>query len=117
MNKCNTESVARSLAAESKLHYGVSVFDGKFYVGDVQELQDIGVIELHWHDGTKCKPHDDINPVASRIQKLEAVLARVASDRNFRVHCNDGLVEEVHLVVGIPAPPQHDFMDLDGERS
>jgi hypothetical protein len=45
MFTCNSESVAKAIAAENKTCYGFSVF-GKFYVGTSDELRKIGVVEI-----------------------------------------------------------------------
>ncbi len=45
MYSCNTEKMARELAAKDGLRYGWSVF-GKFYVGTSEELGRVGVVEV-----------------------------------------------------------------------
>ena len=44
MYKYKSKSLAYEKAVELKLSYGMSVFDGCFYVGTVEQLNKIGVI-------------------------------------------------------------------------
>lgn len=46
MYKCRTEETAHAIAAENKLSYGMSVFDGAWYVGTVAQLEGVGAIRI-----------------------------------------------------------------------
>jgi hypothetical protein len=44
MYKCYCEEVARQLATEHGLLWGVCIFDGAYYVGTVAQFEKCGVI-------------------------------------------------------------------------
>ena len=44
MSKCKFSALARELAGERGLWYGMSIFDGYYYVGTVAQLERIGCI-------------------------------------------------------------------------
>lgn len=46
MYKVNNVTMAKERAKESNLSYGMSIFDGKWYVGSPEELKEIGVIDI-----------------------------------------------------------------------
>jgi len=46
MKKVNNEKLAKQLAKEDKLFYGMSVFDGKFYIGTEEQLKKIGCVDI-----------------------------------------------------------------------
>ncbi len=46
MAKCNSEHVAKAIAAERGQVYGLCVFDGKFYVGTAEQLGKIGCVNV-----------------------------------------------------------------------
>jgi hypothetical protein len=46
MYRCRIEKVAREIATEKSASYGMSVFDGAWYVGTAEELRKIGVVDV-----------------------------------------------------------------------
>ncbi len=60
MTKCQIEKVARTIATESHLAYGRSIFDGRWYVGTVAECRAAGcptIIEpKQINDTIPCPP-------------------------------------------------------------
>lgn len=46
MYKANNADMAKELAKEHNLNYGMSIFDGKWYVGSPEELKKIGVTDI-----------------------------------------------------------------------
>lgn len=51
MFKCNNEETASAIANENKTQYGMSVFDGKWYAGTVEQLKAIGVATVKTPNG------------------------------------------------------------------
>ena len=46
MYKTKNEQTAIELAIENNYTYGVSIFDGQYYVGTKEELTRIGVVDI-----------------------------------------------------------------------
>lgn len=46
MFKCNNEATANAIAQENNALFGMSVFDGKWYIGDEKQLKGIGVADI-----------------------------------------------------------------------
>lgn len=49
MNRTRNSVMAKGIATEREMYYGMSVFDGWFYVGTLPQLEAIGCVNIrHW---------------------------------------------------------------------
>jgi hypothetical protein len=48
MTQCQIRSVAESIATREQSCFGMSIFDGKWYVGDSAQLSRIGVTDVEY---------------------------------------------------------------------
>jgi hypothetical protein len=57
MYKVNNAEMAKELAKEYNLSYGMSLFDGKWYVGSPEELKKIGVTDIDKSENVSKAKH------------------------------------------------------------